>query len=63
MSTKKKLLVEIQQKYGLYSVNEFTKKCYEYALAHKDFFFDVLTGVLGEYYTSNCKYNSDSFRG
>lgn len=52
MITKKQFLTDIQNKYGLYSVNEFTKKCYECALRHKDFFFDVLTGVIDQYYTS-----------
>lgn len=63
MTTKKQFLAEIQKKYGLYSVNEFTKKCYEFALHHKEFFFDVLTGVTDEYYTDQCKRKIDSFRG
>lgn len=51
MITKKKYLADVQKKYGVYSVNEFTKKCYECALKHTDFFFEVLTGVVEVYYT------------
>lgn len=60
MITKKKYLFDVQQKYGTYAANEFTKKCYEIALAHKDFFFDVLTGSVYQYYTeqSENKYRS-----
>lgn len=53
MKTKKQYLFDLQQKFGIYSVNEFTKKCYDCALRHKDFFFDVLTGVVDQYYTED----------
>lgn len=51
MTTKKQFLALIQKRYGTYSVNDFTKKCYEIALSHQSFFFDILTGVVDEYYT------------
>lgn len=48
--TKRSLLDSVRKKYGVYSVNEFTKKCYELAASYKDFFFDVLTNVIEQYY-------------
>lgn len=51
MTTKKQYLFDVQQKFGVHAVNEFTKKCYDCAARHKNFFFDVLTGVVEHYYT------------
>lgn len=53
--TKKQCLFAVQEVYGVHSVNDFTKKCYELAVSHKDFFFDVLTGVVDQYYTDQEK--------
>jgi hypothetical protein len=50
MITKKKCLSDVQQKFGMSAVNEFTKKCYDLAFRYDGFFFDVLTGVLESFY-------------
>lgn len=58
MVTKKQCLFSAQQMFGTHAVNDFTKKCYDCATKHKDFFFDVLTGVVDQYYTEQEENNS-----
>lgn len=48
--TKKSLTLVASEKFGRYSVNEFIKKCLSLSLSSSDFFFDMLTNVLDEFY-------------
>lgn len=49
-NTKKSLILLASEKFGRYSVNEFVKKCLSLSLTSSDFFFDILTNVLDEFY-------------
>lgn len=53
--TKKDLLQKCCALYGSYSVNEFVKKCLSLSVAYKDFFFDILTGVVEASYSGECR--------
>lgn len=58
MDTKKTMLFNCQQKFGVSATNEFVKKCFRLALSCNDFFTDVITGVVDVFYEDDSLLNS-----
>lgn len=58
--TKRELLSTVQLRYGKYAVNDFIKSCLQLSLNHRDYFFDVLTGVVDAFYSDSEDHVSSS---